>query len=247
MAGVDTVKAEFYDLLRSTGRAMAHGIFKNDFEYYAVSFELLDWKGQVVDMLILPVMPSSISESQPNIANVKKTSSAVVSLYNPSFVPQDISLSGNFGRKFRVLLGLDTVNAAAFTFNKDALEDGSSEFNIGIKTGYGVSKRLQRIFKNALRVDNEGRGYKLIYNNYAFNSSFVVEVMTHRFEQDESKNMIWNYNINMRTLAPAAAIRGAKASSMVSLLTFSSLQKAATGLMDAGIEELTEERQELLS
>jgi len=65
---------EYFDLLNSIGKAGAHGLFPNDFELYMFALELVSIKGKPVDFLIFPVMPSNISESEPNIQSIKKNS-----------------------------------------------------------------------------------------------------------------------------------------------------------------------------
>jgi hypothetical protein len=220
-------------LLASIGRAGVHATFPDDFEYYLCAFELENFEGEVVDMLIFPVMPNQINESHQTLSTVKKGSHAVVSLFNPSFDPFDISINGTFGRKFRILLGdTEPTNAAAFSFTIDDV----NEFNAQIKTGYGVTKMLQKIIYRSFELDNENRPYRLYFHNMAFNSSHIVEVKNHTYNQSEYNNMMWDYSVFMTALAPALAVRdeSANRSSMINLLKFDNVSKftnTAAGLV----------------
>ena len=84
------------------GRAGLHALLPENFEYYMCSLELLDDNGNTKGFLMFPVMPSNVVETKTAIASVTKTNAGVVTLFNPTFVPRDISIQGTFGRKLRL-------------------------------------------------------------------------------------------------------------------------------------------------
>ena len=94
-------------LIASAGRATLHAQFPNDFEYYAMNLELVDSNDTLISSLTFPVMPNNITESHVSNSTQTKTSNGVVSLYDPSFVPFDINISGSFGRKFTIITMVD--------------------------------------------------------------------------------------------------------------------------------------------
>jgi hypothetical protein len=72
---------------------------------------------------------------------------------------------------------------------------------VGVKSGYGLIKVLENILKEANKTDVLGKPTMLIFNNYAFNTHYVVEVTSYSFQQSYDQNMMWNYQINMRAVA----------------------------------------------
>lgn len=241
---LESVRQEFRQVLASVGRAALHAQYPDDFEYYAVSFELVNFEGETVDMLIFPILPSSISDSTQTVTNVKKAASSVVSLYNPSFNPFNIQLSGDFGRNFKILVGQQQIQVVAVNLKSK----NYGEFNAQVKTGYGVMKILQRIIELSISNDANGRPYKLFFNNQAFNSNHLVEVNNYSFQQSEQKNMIWSYSIAMTAIAPALAVQSAeeRKTSLKKLLTFDNATKAANTLAGIGLQEIQKNKQKLL-
>lgn len=241
---LQNVREEFRSLLASVGRAALHAQFPDDFEYYAISFELVNFEGETVDMLIFPIMPSSISQSVKTIVNVKKAASSVVSLYNPSFNPFQIQLSGDFGRNFKILVGQQIASGVAIRLKSEPYGD----FDIQVKTGYGAMKILERIIESSLINDENGRPLKLFFNNQAFNSNHIVEVNSYAFQQSEQKNMIWSYNLTLTAIAPALAAQSPeeRKTSLRKLLTFDNASKAANALAGIGLQEIYKTKQNLL-
>ncbi len=226
---LDDVRRRFTGLLDSIGRDNLHALFPNDFEFYAMSLELVDGQGNIKDSLFFPVLPESLSEGTQTIVSVTKSSSAVVSLFNPTFVPFNITMNGTFGRKFRILFGNTEVIASAINLRENVKRQGlqaANIFNTKIKTGYGVTKVLQRMLEGAFDVDDQGRSNKLFLYNLAFNSNYLVEVVSYSFTQsDKSNNQYWDYSIQFKAIAPALAVRGQKASSIIALMAFSKINQ----------------------
>ena len=96
-------KIKFDGIIDSLGKAAVNALFPNDFEYYMCAFELVDSDDNSLEYLVLPVMPSMISKSEPSVVSIKKTLAGISIITTSSFIPQDITIKGNFGRKFRIL------------------------------------------------------------------------------------------------------------------------------------------------
>jgi hypothetical protein len=219
---VDQVFNEYKGLLTTLGRAALHATFPNDFEYYAITLELTDSTDKLMNALTFPVMPTSISEFKQDISNQKKSSAGVVSLYDTTFVPFDISLSGTFGRKLRLLIdgGLFTAIANGIKSPSSLLGKGEEDpptFNRAIKTGYGAIKLLEKIRKEAYGIDKEGAPVRLYLYNLALHSQYLVEFKSLRIMQDQANNMLWNYQANFKAIAPAYSIRNTKLGTLTTL------------------------------
>lgn len=242
---VAAVKSRVVDLLANVGRAALHANYPDDFEYYSVAFELIDYQDKTTDILVFPILPSSLSISEQPNTNIKRTGGGTAVLFNTSFQPFSISMSGNFGRKFRFLVGQADVLGVAFRFNFRG-----NEFDSQIKSGFGTTKVLERILKSSLRTDEQQRPFKLIFHNMAFNQSHVVEVLNYGFNQNDSNsNMIWQYSIALRAIAPALFIRNEaeNKSSLKQLLTASVLQSTLNVLLTEGLENLHKAKNKLLN
>lgn len=188
----------------SSARAYLNALYPEEFEYYLCSLELMDSSGYMDEMLIFPVMPNSIQEVRQSLVNVKKTTSSVVSLTNNTFAPTSISISGTFGRKLRILLGpKQTTNSSAFYFeNNISIRSQNVELNTEIKTGYGVTKKMEKMIKKSQK-----EGYLLFFYNFALGNNYLVEVTDMTFQQSMENNMLWNYSVNMKSLANAESVR----------------------------------------
>lgn len=241
---VEQARSQVASLLASQSRANLHYNFPSEFEYYLCALELTDSNNKQIDMLIFPVMPNSISHVNTNITSVTKTASGVVSLSNNTFVPININIQGNFGRKFRFLTGRTDHNGlvtndfvvgfqairASFKKNKDRVQ----EFNKNIKTGYGVIKILESIFERSVSLDGQGNPYKLFFYNLALNSNYLVEGMNLTLSQSVEMNMIWNYSLSMTAIAPASEVTTTadNNSNVSNLLKMDNLRKRNNAILD---------------
>jgi hypothetical protein len=175
-----------------TGKAALHAMAPNDYEYYLCSLELYDSSLQKVGFLSFVVMPNQIIENHTPIQTITKTHGGIVTTFNQSFNPIDINISGTFGKKFRLVNGLqDPIDLSVGKINKS---------KVGTKSGYGLIKVLEHILKESNKTDALGKPTILIFNNYAFNTHYVVEVTGYTFQQSYEQNMMWNYQINMRAV-----------------------------------------------
>jgi len=227
---VNPYKSTYLRLLNSIGKAAISALYPNDFEIYLCTLELVDSEGKSIQSLIFPVNPDSISEMNNMIVNIQKTNQGVSVLKTKTFIPVDISLSGNFGRRFRFLLGATGLDAAAVSFKskQDEAEEGEpKEFSKQLKTGYGCTKVLEKLIKKSNTLDGKGNPYRLYFYNLAFGTSYLVVPLSIGFKQDMGTNMIWNYDLNMKAVAPLTGELAVDPKKMAKLIAFGTLQKVA--------------------
>lgn len=205
-------------LLKESGRIIANSQYPDEIEYYLCAIELVDPNTQLTtDYFVFPIHPDNIRISDQKIQNVTKTSNGLVSLENSTFTPKQISISGNFGRKFRILAG--DGSTLPNSVSNDEVQKGIADvrgtktsgiklpdFNLNYKSGYGMTKILEKLFQKSSRVNNNNPLQMFLYC-YAFNCNFLVQPLNVQFSQNKSMNMIWEYNLNVTALAPADSIK----------------------------------------
>lgn len=191
------------------GRAGLHVLGPDNFEYYMCSLSLRNRNMEEVAYMSFPVMPNNIMESQQAVASVTKTNKGIVTQFSSSFNPKDISIQGTFGRKLRLILGnkefvpkaeAGFAMAQKFFNGNIGINGGIAGTDLLIKTGYGLTKMMQRILDAAYAGDDDGP-YIVVFTNYAFNTSYVVEPLQRSFSQSTENNMIWYYNVEMKAVA----------------------------------------------
>lgn len=239
METVNTVLNEAKDVLLKTGRAALHALAPDNFEYYMCSLELIDSSGVTKGFLYFVLMPNNITETETPIVSVTKTHKGVVTLFNPTFVPKDISLQGTFGRKVRLLLGMkDVQDVSSIPFFRGTLLSFDNS-DILIKTGYGLIKMLQRMIKASHELDDKGKPFILLFRNYALNTHYVVEVLQHSYSQSLDNNMLWNYSLEMKAIAPAESV--STGSSKNGKLVTTILSGAIANSLDVMLKNVTKE------
>lgn len=237
-------ESQFYSLIQSVGRQALHNQYPDDIEFYLIALELLDSKNKTLDLLIFPINPQSISEVNTNITNVEKTFSGVSVVKNPTFVPIDINLKGTFGRRMKFLLGRSKIEASAFNFGKkfSKYRDNYKKavFNATAKTGYGICKILQGIHNDSVGLDEHGNSRKVYFYNLALNSSYQVEMISLTFEQSYESNMIWNYTLQLKAVAPLAEVTDYKArrNKIMAVGNLSKVVNLADNVIDNQIRKL---------
>ena len=199
------------DTAISVGKSAIHAVLPDDFEYYLCSLELVNQDDERVGFLSFSVMPEQISENYSPIQTMIKTHNGVVTVYNDSFAPVDINIAGTFGRKIRLLLNykdpyIQTGGRQFLTLNFGKI----AGVDVGIKTGYGMTKILQHILATSARTDNLGRPYYLKFCNYALNTAYICDVVNYTMSQNMGSNMIWNYSMTLRAVAPLGAFSNTK-------------------------------------
>lgn len=229
------VSDKYKRLLSSFGKNFVNSSFPNDFEAYLMSFELVDSNNTTIEYFMFPIMPEEISESKKTLTTIRKTSSGINSMFNPTFTPISIGIKGNFGRQFKIMMNNDIV-ALVGVFGKLLNKNRSKgfslpEFDISVKTGYGVMKKFQSIIEKSFSLDENGRPHKLFFNNYAFNTSYMVEIESISFDQNMASNMIWNYSLEMTALAPTEYVYEKYRNSLNKLMSFSNYSKLTTNII----------------
>ncbi len=201
------------EITSQAGRAFLHSQFPDEFEYYMCGIEIVDANdsNNVLDFITFPILPENIRIDDNKIQNVTKTSNGVVVLENFSFVPKTISISGNFGRRFKLVSGSGETFPAVITSDKvtDVFENITNksiqlpEFSISAKNGYGMTKVLEKIFKKSSSIRN-GAPVQMFFYCQAFNANYLVQPINIQFSQNRSTtNMIWEYSMTLKALAPA--------------------------------------------
>lgn len=185
------------DSVISVGKGAVHAMMPDDYEYYLCSFELYDSNLERKGFLSFVVMPDQITENYSPIQSVTKTHSGIVTTFNSSFAPVNITISGTFGRKFRLVSNYKDPSDRKNGLMRLNLNLGEAFGSVGIKSGYGLTKILKNILECANKTDDLGKPYLLIFNNYAFNTSYIVNPSNFQFHQGYDNNMIWYYSINM--------------------------------------------------
>lgn len=225
---VEVVKQKATNVIFELGRGALHAMAPDDFEFYACTFELINSQGIIENIFHFPVMPNSISVSRNALVNIRKTGTAYLSQFNDSFVGKNISITGTFGRKFRLLL---TKGVGA---NIGSDSDFFQTFDLNVKTGYGALKLMEKMIESSQQLDEYLQPKMLLFYNSALNQNHVVEVLQFQEQQSLESNMIWNYTLEMKMLAPVDEIiylNGNK-KHLYDLLAVSALNKSINKVFD---------------
>lgn len=204
------------------GGATLNALFPNEIEYYFISLELTNSDGNMIDYFIFPVMPENIVRPMQKRINTKQAINSITTITSDSFVPFDLQIKGNFGRAFKIIIAKEPVVFTALRYSMKAgifsktsifsdIKQTGKEFNPAIKTGYGASKILQSIIDKSDGRDDKG-AFNLYFYNPAFGESYLVVPTANplTFTQDEGKNMIWQYTMNLKVIAPLTSLKNQK-------------------------------------
>ena len=190
------------DALTEGGAVLANALFPDDFQYYACGLELVDGgTNKVYERFMFPVMPNEMTFSDTKINSISKTLAGVVSYRNNTFNPKQITLEGWFGRRFRLMVGRKQIPDIGNAGLAGAI-GAVSQFFPNVKTGYGCTRILMKIFE---RANQESLiGYPLVCNFYnnTLNQQYVVELKNLSIRQNVSDNMLYNYSLEMTAIAP---------------------------------------------
>lgn len=188
------------DLVGEFGRDVLHSIFPKEFELYMISLELVNPNKDIEEYFTFPINPNSMSKIEPYTKTIERGFNRVIVNRNSSFTPQDLSIKGNFGRDFKVLVR----QKESVTFNSILSRSKffqEEEFNHSIKSGYGSFKILQNICQRSNELVG-GKPMKLYFHNFMLGESYLSEVLDFTAEQSLSSNMLWNYNLKLKIIAP---------------------------------------------
>lgn len=222
-------------------QTVLNSMWPKDFELYMVSLELTDYRDDLIDYITFPVNPDSIKKTEPYVKNIARASDAIVVNSTPMFVPQDISIHGNFGRSFKVLMRTsgfsDSFRALVTTTNKNGKsvkrlrEDEISPF---YKSGYGCLKVLQSICSESALKDN-GKSRRLYFHNFMLGESYLVEVLSMEENMAMTSNMIWEYDLSLKVISPINLSKGKR----MALTATGMLQNTITDVVDSCIDAVS--------
>ena len=203
----DQAKAKYLQYLSSgypaaLQQSLLNTLFPNNFELYFVALELVNSLRVTTDRFVFPINPTSISAPEQNIANVQKTAGGIVSNYVTSTSPNQIVISGHFGRDFKV----SVMNRANYNeFKKienivDAWQNTKIFVSETILTGFGCYNALKRIFEKSRQLDESGKPYRTIFYNLVYSSANYVQLKTLDSSMTFDKNRIHTYQLTMQKL-----------------------------------------------
>jgi len=228
---------KYISLLKDVGKVALNSLFPSDFELYMLSLELVDSKGKTADFFCFPIMPENIEQRKGYIQNIYKTFGGVTVLTTNTFTIDEITLKGNFGKKLRMLIGSNPVNANAFSFFEGT---HGTEFSASIKSGYGCVKVLERICDRSKQTDKDGNPYRLLLYNPSVGNHYSVEVVNLSFSHSIDKNMILQYNLTLNAVAPLIGMINSKDAdkSLTKTTAFSFISKGITALSGTIMNDL---------
>lgn len=229
------VAQQIIDSAVSVGKAALHCVMPDDIEYYLCSLELVDCEDKRLGFLSFSVMPEQIVENHSPIQTMIKTNNAVITNFNSSFSPVDITIAGTFGRKFRLLLNYKDPKDELNTYGSSKSNAISLDFGTvagvssGVKSGYGMTKILQHILESANKTDANGKPLYVKFCNYSLNTAYIVDVVNFGFSQTMANNCMWNYNFTLRAVAKLRKYNSTK-NKMKELLPQIAANSVANGL-----------------
>lgn len=230
---VNLARAKFSQLAGDIGEFAIHSTFPDDFEYYLLAFELVNSNDEILRNFVFPVNPSNISIPKINNSKVTKTASGVHVVSNPSFIPFDISISGNFGRKLRFITGNSGVLSNR-VFSKKITK--GTPFDPSVKSGYGLCKILEEIFDESRDTDEDGNPNFLYFYNLAFNSNYVVEPTMIEFSQNTQTNRIWDYKMSFKALAKLEDVQAGVSNQTIKLFGQKFLGNIGTNTLNSMVD-----------
>jgi hypothetical protein len=214
------IPQEIVKITKDVGKAGLHAMFPNEFEYYALTLELTNSSGDMIEYLTFPVNPESMSYDSQSLVNIKKTMSGISALDNETFNTRSIQITGTFGRKFKLLINNEIHKVGSLSGGEDTIvgqvknvKDGSMKikdavFDPKLKTGYGTIKILESMIEGSRQYDVKNRSNRLFLYNPALGHNWLVKCNSLHFEQDRtSSNMLWKYNLQFTVIAPMNEVK----------------------------------------
>lgn len=207
-------------ILDPMGISILNRLFPEDFELYLVALEVRDDEDliePIKELLVFPVNPESLMLIQRKMVEIKKSFQGIHINDVDTFIPMPISITGTFGKSFKILFGGSKV--------------------IQYKTGFGVTKILKNIVDLSKRKNQSGKPYRVIFYNLPFggNEVYTVEINECRFNQSMQNNMMWNYDLSMTAVAPGNIGTFTDLTSRLNnLVTIGALQKIVNATYNEG-------------
>ena len=167
-----------WSITESIDESVLHMLAPDNYEYYMCSLELIDCQSNQVGFISFVVMPNNISESASPIQTQVKTKGGLVTMFNDTFAPVNISIQGTFGRRFRLVTGVvnpaDKRWAGWGNFFNGNLGKAMFRIETAYLSGYGLTKVMKYILEHATKLDSNGMPYVLIFNNSAFICHIII-------------------------------------------------------------------------
>jgi len=234
------IEARYRDLRVQVGKSALNALFPKEFEFYMLAIELVNSQGETEDYFSWPILPEEIRDTSNEITRITKTIGGVNVVVNSSFVPTQIFIKGNFGRRFKVLINNNKIELFGFGFSNKKISKpnftlGVPQFSSFAKTGYGCIKMLQSIKEKSKQLDGYQKPFSLYLYNPILGDNYQVEFNSFTHSQDVGRNMIPNYSLQLSSVADLDSVLG-KSGSMKSALknlTISGLQRGANSIASA--------------
>ena len=244
---VDSVNRQYINLVQQIGQAALSSLSPHDFEYYMMALELTDGSGRTIDYFAFPVLPTSIQKTEPKRTNIKQSNTGITVLNSTAFVPQQITIKGNFGKFFKIILQTKgpVGSAVAYSISNGVYDLYQAKtkslvvkypnFDVGIKSGYGAINILRAIIAKSNGIDDQGLPFRLYFYNMALGESYLVTVPSNGLVLDtnaDASNTVWNYSLNLTVIAPLSLVLSKKAydSSLKNSLQTGVIQKGVNVL-----------------
>lgn len=209
---IENIAKRVGEITRISGKEYLNALYPEEFESYVIALELIDENCNTLQYFVFPINPNSVDESKTRNVNIKQTLGGLSIMNSPTFVPVPIILSGNFGRKLKIVLGEHTESLVN-SFKVDDKFTSRSVFNgiknifdKRVKTGYGCIKILEEICMKSYSMA-DGKRRRLILHNLALGNSYVVKPISFKAAQTQDTNMVWSYSLQLVGIAPLSAIR----------------------------------------
>lgn len=230
----------------SAARAMQNALYPNEFEYYAITLEIVDSNGATYEHMTFPVMPESIMYDDASVVNIQKTVGGVAATDTSSYVPKTISIQGTFGRKFRLLLNpKENITVQGILDNSRSFGQAQItrkvEFDPKMKSGYGATKLLQRIMELSSSLDEQNQPLRMFLYLPPLGQNFLVKKTAFTLSQDQaSSNMMWRYSMQLTAIAPLETVISQEQinRSMQNNLIVNNLQKGGTAVVGTLVNAL---------
>jgi hypothetical protein len=213
----NTIVNSLLEQVNKKGLAEVHSKYPRDFELYMCALELVDESNTTVDYFAFPIMPNNISKTESEATTMEHSLSGITVFNKTGFIPDDITISGDFGRSLKLIPSTNSSNSLTVAndrsiakgfYTSEAVNSGVSnkvdEFAFGIKTGYGCIKILQSIIHKAKSRSPQGSTYKLFFYNPALGENYLVIPSKNPLtlsQNVQSNNMIWQYNLTLSIIA----------------------------------------------
>jgi hypothetical protein len=225
---------------RQLGAAALHALYPKDFSYYFLALQLVDSRNNTVDYFAWPILPDELRETHTELTSIKKTMAGVNVVKNPTFNPRPISIRGNFGRRFKLLIAGQSIEFAGFNLsmmngkfditNNNILDNVIPQFSSFAKNGYGCIKILEAIKEKSKKLDGNNKPYSLFLYNPVLGNNYQVEFNSFsHFQDKDTHNMVPGYTIQLTAIAPLDSVlsRINNIKSAIKNLSLVSLQKTA--------------------